>query len=138
MDAILAHAYEFGPLWMMVFLIAFLLWYFGNKLMDVYSQKTEAQIELEKVREERKREELMASIEHDRKTAETNGQMVASMRDSNTLMSAIKTLMESLIASNGVIHQDLKASQTGSKQMQSDMQEVKQKVDFIYRKEELQ
>lgn len=135
MEALISHAYEFGPLWLLVFAVVFLLWHFGTKYMEIYSSKTQAQTELDAKREDRKQEELNANIEHDREMAEIKGQMVEAMRENNLLMDALKTLMESLVTSNNVLHEDLKASQAGSRQMQSDMREVKQKVDVIYEKE---
>ena len=134
LDVILAHAYEFGPLWLLVFAVIFLLWYFGTKWMEIYSAKTQAQSELDAKREDRKQEELEANIEHDREMAEIKGQMVEAMRESNALMDALKTLMESVVTSNKVLHDDLKASQAGSKQMQSDVKDMKNKVDAIYMK----
>lgn len=134
MDLILAHAYEFGPLWLLAFAVVFLLWYFGTKLMDVYADRTKAQADLDAKREDRKQAELDANIEHDREMAEIKGQMVEAMRESNMLMDALKTLMESLVTSNKMLHDDLKASQAGSKQMQSDVKDMKGKVDAIYMK----
>ena len=135
MEGLLTAAAEFGPLWLLVFAAVFLLWHFGTKLMEVYASKVEAQIKNEAEREKRKREEAQARIEHDREMAEIKGQMAEQMHEANVLMSALKTLMESVVASNEVLHEDLKASQAGSQQMQSDMKDVKQKVDLIYAKE---
>lgn len=134
MDQLFGYAAEFGPLWLLVFVIAFLLWHFGTKFMEIYSTKLEAQTKLDDKREERKRKELESSIEHDREMAALNGQMIETMRESNHLMETTKTIMEAIITSNEMIHEDLKASQAGSKQMQSDMQVVKQQVDVLYKK----
>lgn len=128
-------AAEFGPLWLLVFAIIFLVWHFGGKFMDVYASKVEKQIENEAKREERKQEEANARIEHDREMAEIKGQMVEAMRENNALMGSLKTLMEQVSMSNEVLHEDLMASREGSRQMQADMKDVKQKVDHIYAKE---
>lgn len=135
LDQLIEKAAEFGPLWLLVFVLCVLVWHFGGKLIEVYAAKVEASSKIEAQREERKQEETQARIEHDREMAEIKGQMVEQMSRSNNLMETIKPLMESLVASNEVLHEDLKASQAGSRQMQSDMKDVKQKVDLIYAKE---
>ena len=135
MEGLLTHAAEFGPLWLLVFAVIVLIWHFGGKLLEVFSAKVDAQARIEAKREDRKQEEAQGRIEHDREMAEIKGQMVEQMSRSNALMESLKTLMESVVASNEVLHEDLKASQAGSRQMQSDMRDVKQKVDLIYAKE---
>lgn len=134
MEQLLSYAAEFGPLWLLVFVIAFLLWHFGTKFMEIYSAKLEAQAKLDDKREERKRKELESNIEHDREMAALNGQMIETMRESNHLMETNRTIMEAIVTSNEMIHEDLKSSQAGSRQMQSDMQIVKQQVDVLYKK----
>ena len=61
--------------------------------------------------------------------------MVEAMHESNALMGALKTLMEQVVVSNEALHNDLKLSQSGSHQLQQDMKEVKQQVNFLYAKE---
>ncbi len=135
MDDLLSLAAEFGPMWLLVFAVIFLVWHFGGKLIEIFAAKVEAQTTNENKREERKQDEKNARIKHDREMAEIKGQMVGQMERSNNLMESLKTLMESVVTSNEVLHEDLKASQAGSRQMQSDMRDVKQKVDLIYAKE---
>lgn len=135
MDQLIVKAAEFGPLWLLVFALIVLAWHFGGRLIEVYAAKVEASSAIEAKREDRKQEETQARIEHDREMAEIKGQMVEQMNRSNNLMETIKPLMESVVASNNVLHDDLKTSQAGSRQMQSDMRDVKQKVDLIYAKE---
>lgn len=102
--------------------------------MDMMATARMRQLEIEAKREERKQEEAAARIEHDREMAEIKGQMVEAMRESNALMEALRTLMAQVKTSNDVLHEDLMASREGSRQMQSDMKDVKQKVDVIYAK----
>lgn len=135
MEEILAKAAEFGPTWLFVFVLCVLLYHFGTKLLEIYGTKVEAQTANESKREERKQDEANARIEHDREMAEVKGQMVEALRENNVLMAALKTLMESVEQSNRILHDDLTASREGSRQMQSDMKDVKTKVDLIYQKE---
>lgn len=135
MEGLVSIVAQFGPLWALVFVLAFLLWHFGSKWFDMLAASKEGHAEIEAKREERKRQEMTARIEHDREMAEIKGQMATTMQESNTPMAALKALMESVVTSNQVLHDDLQASKAGSLQMQSDMKDVKQKVDIIYAKE---
>ena len=123
---------EFGAGWALVFAMIGLLALFGNKLIKIYSTVTAARVEIEQQREKRKQEEADERIEHDREMAEIKGQMVAQMGRSNTLMEALKALMENVVTSNAMLHEDLKTSQAGSRQLQSDVRDMKQQVAVIY------
>lgn len=134
-EHLITAAAEFGPMWLFVFVILILIWHFGGKLLEVFAAKVDADTANEAKREERKQVEMQARIEHDREMAEIKGQMATVMQEANVLMAGVKSVMESVVQSNQVLHDDLKASQAGSRQMQSDMRDVKQKVDLIYAKE---
>lgn len=113
-----------------------------ERQLDIEEQRLLKQQEIEQKREARKQEETQARIQHDREMAEIKGQMVEAIHESNSnteksnaLMESLKVLMESVVSSNNVLHEDIKASQAGSRQMQGDMKDVKNKVDLIYAKE---
>lgn len=123
---------EFGAGWALVFAMVALLAFFGNKLIKIYSTVTAARVEIDQQREKRKQEEADERIEHDREMAEIKGQMVEQMGRSNALMEALKALMENVVTSNAMLHDDLKTSQAGSRQLQSDVRDMKQQVAVIY------
>ena len=63
------------------------------------------------------------------------GRIAAQMERSNSLMEAMKTLMESVVASNDVLHADLVHSQTRSQVMAQKVDHICDRVDLIYSKE---
>lgn len=143
----------FGPEWFLGLIVVAVVALFAFLFLRQYEKRTEqrfqlekqqaeAQQKLEEKREERKQQEADDRIEHDHEMAEIKGQMVEAIRENNVLMAGMKTLMESVVASNEsvvasnkALHEDFRRSQAGSQQMQSDMKDVKQKVDIIYAKE---
>lgn len=135
MEKLIEAAAQFGPWWLLVFALIFILWHFVGLWFDVYSDRVKKTMELEEKRELRKSEESKAREIHEKEMAEIKGQMVVAIQDSNNLMAALKTLMESVQTSNKVLHEDLLRSQEGSKRMQQDMHAIGQKVDVIYQRE---
>lgn len=127
---------QFGPGWFLVIGIVALVALGGRELLKIYSKTNDARLEIERERERRKQEEMHERIAHDREMAEIKGNMSATMADTNVLMSALKTLMEQVVVTNNVLHEDLKASQAGSREMREDVRAISHKVDFIYNREQ--
>ena len=63
------------------------------------------------------------------------GRIAAQMERSNTLIEGMKTLMESVVASNDVLHADLVHSQARSQGMAEKVDHICDGVDLIYSKE---
>mgnify|MGYP000517674144 CR=1 FL=1 len=61
--------------------------------------------------------------------------IAAQMERSNTLIEGMKTLMESVVASNDVLHADLVHSQARSQGMAEKVDHICDRVDLIYSKE---
>ena len=63
------------------------------------------------------------------------GRIAAQMERSNSLMEAMKTLMESVATSNEVLHADLANSQARSQGMAAKVDHICDRVDLLYDKE---
>ena len=63
------------------------------------------------------------------------GRIAAQMERSNTLIEGMKTLMESVVASNDVLHADLVHSQARSQGMAEKVDHIYDRVDLMYNKE---
>ena len=127
---------QFGPGWFLVIGIVALVALGGRELLKIYSKTNDARLEIECERERRKQEEMHERIAHDREMAEIKGNMAATMADTNVLMTSLKTLMEQVVVTNNVLHEDLKTSQAGSREMREDVRAMKHQVDFIYNREQ--
>ena len=57
------------------------------------------------------------------------------MERSNTLIEGMKTLMESVVTSNEVLHADLVNSQARSQGMAAQVEHIRDRVDLLYDKE---
>lgn len=124
----------FGAEWFVGILLVLVVAFFGWRLTVIFEKRSEAQLKIEQKREERKAEEAKAHAAHEREMAEIKGNMVATMSETNVLMSALKTLMEKVVLSNETLHHDLEKSQMGSRELKEDVKEVKQKVGVLYDK----
>ena len=62
------------------------------------------------------------------------GRIAAQMERSNALMDAMRALMESVVASNEVLHADLTRSQTRSADMAQKVDRMDDRVDMILEK----
>ena len=60
------------------------------------------------------------------------GRIAAQMERSNTLIEGMKTLMESVVTSNEVLHADLAHSQARSQGMAEKVDHICDRVDLIY------
>ena len=86
-------------------------------------------------REERKQAEVDERAQRDRERSQMEGRIAAQMERSNSLMEAMKTLMESVVASNDVLHSDLVHSRARSQGMAQKVDHICDRVDLLYDKE---
>ena len=113
----------------------FIAFYFGKQFLEEYKLQNERKSALDIKREERKQDEVNERAQRDRERSEMEGRIAAQMERSNSLMEAMKTLMESVVASNDVLHADLVHSQARSQGMAQKVDHMCDRVDFLYDKE---
>lgn len=125
----------YGPGWLGGVLLALIAFYFGKQFLEEYKRQNERKGEIDLKREERKQDEVNERAQRDRERSEMEGRIAAQMERSNSLMEAMKTLMESVVTSNEVLHADLVHSQTRSQGMAQKVDHICDRVDLIYNKE---
>lgn len=125
----------YGPAWLGGVLLTLVAFYFGRQFLEEYKRQNQRKGELDLKREERKQAEVDERAQHDRKQAQMEGRIAAQMERSNTLIEGMKTLMESVVASNDVLHADLVHSQARSQGMAEKVDHIYDRVDLMYNKE---
>lgn len=125
----------YGPAWLGGVLLALIAFYFGKQFLKEYKLQNERKSALDIKREERKQDEVKERAQRDRERSEMEGRIAAQMERSNSLMEAMKTLMESVVASNDVLHSDLVHSQARSQGMAQKVDHICDRVDLLYDKE---
>lgn len=125
----------YGPGWLGGAALVLIAFYFGRKFLDEYKVQNERKANIDLKREERKQAEVDERAQRDRERSQMEGRIAAQMERSNSLMEAMKTLMESVVASNDVLHADLVNSQTRSQGMAQKVDHICDRVDLIYSKE---
>lgn len=125
----------YGPGWLGGVALVLITAYFGRQFLDEYKRQNQRKGELDLKREERKQAEVDERAQRDRERSQMEGRIAAQMERSNSLMEAMKTLMESVVASNDVLHADLVHSQTRSQGMAQKVDHICDRVDLIYSKE---
>ncbi len=125
----------YGPGWLGGVLLALIAFYFGKQFLEEYKRQNERKGEIDLKREERKQDEVKERAQRDRERSEMEGRIAAQMERSNSLMEAMKTLMESVVASNDVLHADLVHSQARSQGMAEKVDHIYDRVDLMYNKE---
>lgn len=125
----------YGPGWLGGVLLALIAFYFGKQFLEEYKRQNERKGEIDLKREERKQDEVKERAQRDRERSEMEGRIAAQMERSNSLMEAMKTLMESVVASNDVLHADLVHSQARSQGMAEKVDHIYDRVDLMYSKE---
>ena len=123
----------YGPAWLGGVLLTLVAFYFGRQFLEEYKRQNQRKGELDLKREERKQAEVDERAQRDRSQME--GRIAAQMERSNTLIEGMKTLMESVVASNDVIHADLVHSQARSQGMAEKVDHIYDRVDLMYNKE---
>ena len=125
----------YGPGWLGGAALVLIAFYFGRQFLDEYKVQNERKANIDLKREERKQAEVDERAQRDRERSQMEGRIAAQMERSNSLMEAMKTLMESVVASNDVLHADLVHSQTRSQGMAQKVDHTCDRVDLIYSKE---
>lgn len=125
----------YGPGWLGGVLLGLIAFYFGRQFLDEYKKQNERKGALDLKREERKQEEVAERAQRDRERSQMEGRIAAQMERSNSLMEAMKTLMESVVTSNEVLHSDLAHSQARSQGMAAKVDHICDRVDLLYDKE---
>ena len=125
----------YGPTWLGVAALALIAFYFGRQFLEEYKLQNERKSALDIKREERKQDEVKERAQRDRERSEMEGRIAAQMERSNTLIEGMKTLMESVIASNEVLHNDITNSQARSQGMAQKVDHICDRVDLLYDKE---
>lgn len=125
----------YGPRWLGGAALVLIAAYFGRQFLDEYKRQNQRKGELDLKREERKQAEVDERAQRDRERSQMEGRIAAQMERSNSLMEAMKTLMESVVASNDVLHNDLVHSQARSQGMAEQVSHIRDRVDLLYDKE---
>ena len=125
----------YGPGWLGGVLLGLIAFYFGRQFLDEYKAQNERKANLDIKREERKQAEVDERAQRDRERSQMEGRIAAQMERSNTLIEGMKTLMESVVASNEVLHNDIANSQERSQGMAQKVDHIFDRVDLIYSKE---
>lgn len=125
----------YGPGWLGGAALVLIAFYFGRQFLDEYKRQNERKAGIDMKREERKRDEMNERAQRDRERSQMEGRIAAQMERSNSLMEAMKTLMESVVASNDVLHADLVNSQSRSQGMAQKVDHICDRVDLLYDKE---
>ena len=125
----------YGPAWLGGVLLALIAVYFGRQFLAEYKLQNERKANLDLKREERKQAEVDERAQRDRERSQMEGRIAAQMERSNTLIEGMKTLMESVVTSNEVLHNDLAHSQARSQGMSEKVDHICDRVDLLYDKE---
>lgn len=125
----------YGPWWLGGAALALIAFYFGKQFLEEYKRQNERKAGIDMKREERKRDEVNERAQRDRERSQMEGRIAAQMERSNSLMEAMKTLMESVVASNDVLHADLVNSKSRSQGMAQKVDHICDRVDLLYDKE---
>lgn len=125
----------YGPGWLGGAALVLIGFYFGRQFLAEYKVQNERKASLDLKREERKQAEVDERAQRDRERSQMEGRIAAQMERSNSLMEAMKTLMESVVASNEVLHNDLVHSQARSQGMAEQVSHIRDRVDLLYDKE---
>lgn len=125
----------YGPGWLGGAALVLIAFHFGRQFLDEYKRQNQRKGELDLKREERKQAEVDERAQRDRERSQMEGRIAAQMERSNSLMEAMKTLMESVVASNDVLHNDLVHSQARSQGMAEQVSHIRDRVDLLYDKE---
>lgn len=122
----------YGPGSLFGVLLVLVALYFGKQFLEEFKAQNERKANIDMKREERKRDEVNERAQRDRERSQMEGRIAAQMERSNTLIEGMKTLMESVVTSNEVLHADLANSQARSQGMLAKVDHIADRVDLIY------
>ena len=123
----------YGPGSLFGALLVLVVLYFGKRFLEEFKAQNERKANIDLKREERKQDEVNERAQRDRERSQMEGRIAAQMERSNSLMEAMKTLMESVVASNDVLHADLVHSQARSQGMAEKVDHIYDRVDLLYK-----
>lgn len=125
----------YGPGSLFGALLVLVVLYFGKQFLEEFKAQNERKANIDMKREERKQDEVNERAQRDRERSQMEGRIAAQMERSNTLIEGMKTLMESVVTSNEVLHADLVNSQARSQGMAAQVEHIRDRVDLLYDKE---
>lgn len=125
----------YGPGALFGALLVLVVLYFGKQFLEEFKAQNERKANIDMKREERKQDEVNERAQRDRERSQMEGRIAAQMERSNTLIEGMKTLMESVVTSNEVLHADLVNSQARSQGMAAQVEHIRDRVDLLYDKE---
>lgn len=125
----------YGPGSLFGALLVLVVLYFGKQFLEEFKAQNERKANIDLKREERKQDEVNERAQRDRERSQMEGRIAAQMERSNTLIEGMKTLMESVVTSNEVLHADLVNSQARSQGMAAQVEHIRDRVDLLYDKE---
>ena len=125
----------YGPGSLFGALLVLVVLYFGKQFLEEFKAQNERKANIDTKREERKQDEVNERAQRDRERSQMEGRIAAQMERSNTLIEGMKTLMESVVTSNEVLHADLVNSQARSQGMAAQVEHIRDRVDLLYDKE---
>lgn len=125
----------YGPGSLFGALLVLVVLYFGKQFLEEFKAQNERKANIDMKREERKQGEVNERAQRDRERSQMEGRIAAQMERSNTLIEGMKTLMESVVTSNEVLHADLVNSQARSQGMAAQVEHIRDRVDLLYDKE---
>lgn len=125
----------YGPGSLFGALLVLVALHFGRQYLEEFKAQNERKANIDMKREERKQDEVNERAQRDRERSQMEGRIAAQMERSNTLIEGMKTLMESVVTSNEVLHADLANSQARSQGMAAQVEHIRDRVDLLYDKE---
>lgn len=125
----------YGPGSLFGALLVLVVLYFGKQFLEEFKAQNERKANIDMKREERKQDEVNERAQRDRERSQMEGRIAAQMERSNTLIEGMKTLMESVVTSNEMLHADLVNSQARSQGMAAQVEHIRDRVDLLYDKE---
>lgn len=125
----------YGPGLLFGALLVLVALYFGKQFLEEFKAQNERKANIDMKRETRKQDEVNERAQRDRERSQMEGRIAAQMERSNTLIEGMKTLMESVVTSNEVLHADLVNSQARSQGMAAQVEHIRDRVDLLYDKE---
>ncbi len=125
----------YGPGSLFGALLVLVVLYFGKQFLEEFKAQNERKANIDLKREERKQDEVNERAQRDRERSQMEGRIAAQMERSNALIEGMKTLMESVVTSNEVLHADLVNSQARSQGMAAQVEHIRDRVDLLYDKE---
>lgn len=118
-----------GPEWfffvLLLICIVLLIW---KGFMPIYERKVNADIELEKQREDRKAEESKVREKRDIERSKMEGRWIEAMERSTSLQEQTNAELNAIRATNEALIEQIKESRKGSRGMQDKLNSIEQYI----------